>query len=219
MRPGLDRIEPGHLVVLGAAFAFGISLVMVKSLTRTDNVVRIIFWMLIIQSAIGLAPALYFWRDPPAELWPWILLIAFTGASSHFCLAQALVHADATLISPIDFLRVPLSALIGWLLYHEQIDVYTAARRRPDPGRQPAQSADAAGPRTPRLSFPSRGAGGQDFRAIYARGAIALCRCRQNRARIGFPSIATGATHGDARIWRTPAASRTSPADCRPAST
>ena len=53
-------------------------------------------------------------------------MIAFTGASSHFCLAQALVYADATLISPIDFLRVPLSALIGWLLYHEQIDVYTA---------------------------------------------------------------------------------------------
>ena len=113
-------------MVLGAAFAFGISLVMVKSLTRTDNVVRIIFWMLIIQSAIGLAPALYFWRDPPPELWPWILLIAFTGTSSHFCLAQALAYADATLISPIDFLRVPLSALIGWLLYQEQIDVYTA---------------------------------------------------------------------------------------------
>jgi drug/metabolite transporter (DMT)-like permease len=126
VRPGLDRIETGHLVVLGAAFAFGISLVMVKSLTRTDNVVRIIFWMLVIQSAIGLAPALYLWRNPSLELWPWILLIAFVGASSHFCLAQALVYADATLISPIDFLRVPLSALIGWLLYHEQIDVYTA---------------------------------------------------------------------------------------------
>ena len=67
------------------------------------------------------------WRNPPAELWPWILLIAFTGTSSHFCLARALVYADATLIAPIDFLRVPLSAVIGWLLYHEQIDVFTAA--------------------------------------------------------------------------------------------
>ena len=50
VRPGLDTIETGHLVVLLAALAFGISMVMVKSLTRTDNVVRIIFWMLIIQS-------------------------------------------------------------------------------------------------------------------------------------------------------------------------
>lgn len=127
VRPGLNAVQAGHIIVLAAAVFFGISLVMVKSLTRTDNVVRIIFWMLIIQSAIGLVPAIYVWKNPPLELWPWILLIALSGSSSHYCLARALAHADATLISPIDFLRVPLSALIGWLLYSEQIDAWTAA--------------------------------------------------------------------------------------------
>jgi len=126
VRPGVDAVDPGHLVVLGAAVCFGISLVLVKSLTRTDSVVRIIFWMLIIQSALGLIPAVYVWRTPSLELWPWILLIAFTGMSSHFCMARALTYADATVISPMDFLRVPLSALVGWLLYKEQIDAFTA---------------------------------------------------------------------------------------------
>ncbi|TIO10955.1 DMT family transporter [Mesorhizobium sp.] len=126
VRPGIGSVEPGHVVVLGAAVCFGISVVLVKSLTRTDSVVRIIFWMLVIQSVLGLAPALYEWRNPPLDLWPWILLIAFTGMSSHFCMARALAYADATVISPMDFLRVPLSALIGWLLYQEQIDAFTA---------------------------------------------------------------------------------------------
>lgn len=126
VRPGVGSMDPGHLVVLGAAVCFGVSVVLVKSLTRTDSVVRIIFWMLIIQSVVGLIPALYEWRNPPLELWPWILLIAFTGMSSHFCMARALTYADATVISPMDFLRVPLSALIGWLLYREQIDIFTA---------------------------------------------------------------------------------------------
>lgn len=126
VRPGIGAVNPGHVVVLGAAVCFGISVVLVKSLTRTDSVVRIIFWMLVIQSVLGLIPALYEWRNPPLELWPWILVIAFTGMSSHFCMARALTHADATVISPMDFLRVPLSALIGWLLYHEQIDAFTA---------------------------------------------------------------------------------------------
>ncbi|TPK73139.1 MULTISPECIES: DMT family transporter [unclassified Mesorhizobium] len=126
VRPGVDAIDPGHLVVLGAAVCFGVSLVLVKSLTRTDSVVRIIFWMLIIQSVLGFLPALYVWRTPQLELWPWILLIAFTGMSSHFCMARALTYADATVISPMDFLRVPLSALVGWLLYSEQIDAFTA---------------------------------------------------------------------------------------------
>jgi len=53
-------------------------------------------------------------------------LISFTGMSSHFCMARALAHADATVVSPMDFLRVPLTALIGWLLYAEQIDIFTA---------------------------------------------------------------------------------------------
>ena len=126
VRPGVGSVDPGHLVVLGAAVCFGISVVMVKSLTRTDSVVRIIFWMLIIQSAIGLVPAIAVWRTPEPWMWPWILIVSFTGMSSHFCMARALAHADATVISPMDFLRVPLSALIGWLLYQEQIDAFTA---------------------------------------------------------------------------------------------
>ena len=127
VRPGVTAIQVGHLAVLAAALFFGISLVMTKSLTRTDNVVKIIFWMLVIQSIIGLPPALMVWKNPPMELWPWIVVIGFTGSFSHYCLTRALTHADATLVAPIDFLRVPLSALLGWLLYHEQIDIWTAS--------------------------------------------------------------------------------------------
>lgn len=126
IRPGVDTAEPGHLYVLGAAVLFAISLVMVRSLTRSEGVVRIVFWMLVMQSAIGLLPAIYVWQTPSPGLWPWILLIALTGMSSHLFLARALAHADATVVSPMDFLRLPLSALVGWLLYSEQIDIFTA---------------------------------------------------------------------------------------------
>ncbi len=126
VRPGTQAIEVGHLVMLGGAVMFGISLVMVKSLTRTESTVRIIFWMLIVQAVIGLAPALYSWRTPPAEAWPWIVLISFSGTFSHFCMTRALVYADAMVVAPMDYLRVPLTALIGWLFYSERIDVYIA---------------------------------------------------------------------------------------------
>ena len=113
-------------MVLAAAFAFGISVAMVKSLTRTDSAVAIIFWMLIIQSVIGLVPALWTWRWPSAEVWPWVFVAAFCGSFAHYCQARALVHADATVVMPMDFLRVPLTALVGYLLYSERIDVVTA---------------------------------------------------------------------------------------------
>ncbi len=126
VRPGATTMDPGHLIVLAAALAFGISVVMVKSLTRTESAVAIIFWMLVIQSAIGLVPALWEWRWPSAAVWPWIVVAAFCGSFAHYCQARALMHADATVVMPMDFLRVPLAALIGYLLYSESIDLMTA---------------------------------------------------------------------------------------------
>lgn len=126
VRPGATAVDPGHLIMLAGAVGFGISVVMVKSLTRTDSVVAIIFWMLIIQSVIGLVPAIAVWRTPEPWMWPWILVVSFTGMSSHFCMARALSHAEATVVMPMDFLRLPLSALIGFLLYSERIDLFTA---------------------------------------------------------------------------------------------
>lgn len=127
VRPGVAAINPGHLVMLAGAMGFAVSLVMVKAMTRTESTVQIIFWMLIVQTVIGFVPMLLVWRTPSPELWSWILLVAFTGTFSHYCLARALALADTMVVLPIDFLRVPLSALIGWLLYSEQIDVWVAA--------------------------------------------------------------------------------------------
>jgi drug/metabolite transporter (DMT)-like permease len=40
-------------------------------------------------------------------------------------MARAMLHADATVVLPMDFLRVPLTATAGWLIYSEQLDVFT----------------------------------------------------------------------------------------------
>jgi drug/metabolite transporter (DMT)-like permease len=126
VRPGAAPLNPGHLIVLGAAFVFAISFIMTKALTRRDSPTKIIFWMLIIQSIIGLVPALRVWVWPSAELWPWIFVIAFSGTFAHYCGAKALSYAEAMVVMPMDYLRVPASALIGYLLYAEAIDGMTA---------------------------------------------------------------------------------------------
>lgn len=127
VRPSAGHIEPGQLISLAAAVGFAVSVVLVKALTRTDPVVRIIFWMLVIQGVIGIVPAWLVWQPVPLLLWPWIALVAFVGTFSHFSMAQAMRYADATMVVPMDFLRVPLTAIAGWLIYAEGIDVYTAA--------------------------------------------------------------------------------------------
>jgi len=125
VRPQAGHLEPGQLVALVAAIGFAISVIMVKSLTRTESAVAIIFWMLIVQSAIGIVPAVLVWRAPPVAVLPWILVIAVCGTYSHYCMTRALQHAEATTIVPMDFLRVPLSALVAWLVYAEAVDLWT----------------------------------------------------------------------------------------------
>lgn len=125
VRPGAGQIDIGQLIALASAFGFAISVVLVKSLTRTDAAVAISFWMLVVQSAIGLVPALLVWQWPSAEAWGWVVVVAFCGTYSHYCFARAMQHADATVVVPMDFLRVPLTALVGWLAYSEGLDLFT----------------------------------------------------------------------------------------------
>jgi len=125
VRPSTGEINPGQLIALAAAVGFGISIAMVKSLTRTENTLAIIFWMLVVQSAAGLLPSIYVWVWPSAWAWGWIVVIAFCGTFSHYCMARAMLYADATVVIPMDFLRVPLTAAAGWLIYSERLDMFT----------------------------------------------------------------------------------------------
>jgi drug/metabolite transporter (DMT)-like permease len=126
VRPSAGQLDAGQLIALASALGFAVSVVLVKSLTRTDAAVAISFWMLVVQSAIGLVPALWVWQWPSLAAWGWVAVVAFCGTYSHYCFARAMEHADATVVVPMDFLRVPLTALAGWLVYAERLDLSTA---------------------------------------------------------------------------------------------
>ncbi|MEO7938882.1 MAG: DMT family transporter [Burkholderiaceae bacterium] len=123
VQPAQAGFNPGQVIALVAAVGFAISVILVKSLTRNDDATRIMFWMLVVQSVLGLWPALATWRWPTPPVWGWLCVIAFCGTFSHYCMVRAMRHAPATVIVPMDFLRVPLTALAGWAIYAERIDL------------------------------------------------------------------------------------------------
>jgi drug/metabolite transporter (DMT)-like permease len=125
VRPATGEINPGQLIALAAAVGFGISIAMVKSLTRTEQTVTIVFYMAAVQMVGSLGPGLYAWTWPSPITWGWAILVAFCGTYSHYCMTRAMLYADATVVVPMDFLRVPLTALMGWLLYSERLDAFT----------------------------------------------------------------------------------------------
>src|SRR6202035_4126458 len=125
VRPTTGAINPGQLIALAAAVGFGTSVAMMKSLTRTEASVAIVFWMLVVQFVAGALPTLSVWVWPSPYAWACAIAVAISGTYSHFCMARAMLYADATIVLPMDFLRVPLTAAAGWLIYSERLDAFT----------------------------------------------------------------------------------------------
>ena len=125
LRPGIAGFNPAALLVLGAAVGYAITMITTKKLTNTETTFSIVFWMGVIQFPISLIGS-----DLHAflHLRPWdaipILGIATAGTAAHYCLSNAFRFGDATLVVPLDFMRIPLIAVVGWALYGESLDVF-----------------------------------------------------------------------------------------------
>ncbi len=124
LRPGLEAFQPAALAVLAASFGYAIANITMKQLVAVQKPITILFWMSVMQSVMALAGI-----DPlfPLRLsgtqWIWAAGIAVGGTAAHYCIANAMRAGDAIVVIPLDFLRIPLIAVVGWLFYAERIDV------------------------------------------------------------------------------------------------
>ena len=125
LRPGIASFNPAAILVLLAAFGYAITMITTKLLTKTETTFGIVFWMAIIQFPISLAGSDFesFTRFEIKDVLP-LLGVAVAGLLSHYCLSNAFRAGDATLVVPLDFMRIPLIAVVGWAFYGEQLDIF-----------------------------------------------------------------------------------------------
>lgn len=132
LRPGMLSVNVASLAVLIAALGFASSHVLTKRMTNTETPLAIIFYMSLIQLPVSFLPALFDWGVPslsgwgtPSPFgWGWICVIGIGSMAAHYCIARAFVLADATVVVPVDFLRLPLIVVVGFLVYGEAVDVW-----------------------------------------------------------------------------------------------
>jgi drug/metabolite transporter (DMT)-like permease len=128
LRPGFAAFQPAALIILGAAFGFAVSTIATKKLIVTETTFAILFWMNAMQlpmNLVGSSPS-FVTKIGVAEMLP-LAGLGISGLSAHFCLTNAFRHGDATIVVPLDFLRIPLIALIGWWMYGELLDGFVFA--------------------------------------------------------------------------------------------
>ncbi len=122
LKPGAQPVPAAALVMLAGSLAYAGNMIATKRLARTDSMFAILFYMSAIQAPIAFVLALPRWDTPGLGDLPWIIALGLPGLTAHFCMTRAFRIADATLVVPIDFLRLPLIALIGMLFYGEPLE-------------------------------------------------------------------------------------------------
>jgi len=128
LRPGFEAFQPAALVMIAAALLFAIAAIITKKLIATEATFSIMIWMNLMQLPMNFAGS-----DPAfvLRLESWMILpligIATAGLAIHYCLANAFRYGDAMIVVPMDFLRVPLIAVIGWAFYGERADAFVFA--------------------------------------------------------------------------------------------
>jgi drug/metabolite transporter (DMT)-like permease len=128
LRPGFEAFQPASLIILGAALGFAVSSIVTKKLIVTETTFAILFWMNAMQLPMNLigSSSSFVGRVDSTQILP-LVGVAISGLTSHYCLTNAFRHGDASIVVPLDFLRIPLIALIGWSFYGEPLDGFVFA--------------------------------------------------------------------------------------------
>ena len=160
VRPGFAAIQPAALLAIATAAVWASSTVLIKVMARTESAGAITTYMVLLTTPMTLLAALFVWQNPTLEQLLWAALLGAAGSTGHTCMSRALATADATLVAPFDYLRLPIVALIAFLAFGEVPSVWVwiggtviaassiyIAHREAAPRRAPSASDAHAGPK------------------------------------------------------------------------
>jgi drug/metabolite transporter (DMT)-like permease len=123
-RPGVSPLGWGHAATLLAAISFALTSIITRRITYEDSAICVLFWMTFSQSIMSIVICLATGGLPLPEgaIGIWLCVAGVTGVSAHFFLTSALRCAPASVVAPMEFLRLPAMAVAGTLIYGEPLE-------------------------------------------------------------------------------------------------
>ena len=124
VRPDFSNLPPELIAAALCAIGFAGATITTKLLTRTETITCILFWLVALQAMFGFIMAGYDGQIdvPQGTEWGWLSLIGVCGLCAHFCITSALQLAPATVVTPFEFLRLPMVSVVGVWLYSEGLE-------------------------------------------------------------------------------------------------
>ena len=125
IRPGFEAITLGAGLALFAALVWGVCLIIIKSLGKTESSLTITVYMSLVMAPLSLVPALFFWQTPTMEQLLWLAAIGVFGGIGQMAMAEALRVGETQVVMPMEFARLIWISIIAYLAFGEVPGVYT----------------------------------------------------------------------------------------------
>ena len=125
VRPGMEAVSFGSGLALVAAMFMAGAALTIRSLTGTEPSDRIVAWTTIFLTVSTLPMAIPVWVWPTWQIWAIGLALGVVGAIGHSLMTRAFAHAEASVVMPLDYARLPFVALIGYLFFAETPTIHT----------------------------------------------------------------------------------------------
>ena len=124
-RPDINQFDFAIVAAVACAICFAGSMMATKSLTSDQSITCILFWLTLMQLAMGLVATVFTGTItfPEGINIFWIVIVGIGGLTAHFCITSALALAPAIVVIPLDFMRLPLISVIGFLAYGEAFEL------------------------------------------------------------------------------------------------
>ncbi len=125
LRPARDGFDWHALLVIFSTTSWAITGLFVKSLSRTEPPMRMVFYMNLFMFLIALPFGLHDWRAPSLHGWLILTIIACCSILMHFTMAKAYALAPVVTLMPLDFMRLVFTSLFAYLVFGEVSDAAT----------------------------------------------------------------------------------------------
>ena len=125
LRPGLAEMSLGSYAAIMSAATMACSITCVKLLSRTEKTAAIVAWTQILILPMSLIPAIIVWVTPTVDQVLLILAIGLLATIGHLSFTKSFSLVDASIVMPFDFFRLIFAALIGFIFFAQEPDLYT----------------------------------------------------------------------------------------------
>lgn len=120
-------LQPAMLIALGSAVFTSLAMITMKRLTATEPPTRIVFYFFLFGTLLLLIPAAVTWETPTLVQFGWLFAAGVLGAIGQDWLARAYDAAEVTVVAPFDFGRLPVAAVLGFVVFDEVPDIWTVS--------------------------------------------------------------------------------------------